>query len=195
MEKTNTLGKVVGVILFIVYLAIWGLALAMFYIKGWSEQEMAFNILFIWVVMPVSGFVIALFMGRLNSFGWAKWIIPVFMGIMYMLVEYITFGMSNNALTGEVNPPEWSMIAVGGGIALLGMCVGSILRIKRAHDKAKMVEKTATRELPELEQLRNNETPEEIAKMEVIDVVPQQQAPVETGEADSDGFVEVPQDK
>lgn len=194
-RNRNTAGKIVGILLGIIYVIVWGFAMVVFYGYDWKDEAMAFSILFIWVVMPVMNFVFAFILGRLNSGGWAKWLIPVAMGIMYMLLEYFTFSMSNNVATHSINPPEWTMIAIGGIIALIGMMIGSAMRMKKAHDKAKMVERTATRELPELEQLRNKETPEHVAKMEVVDVVPEvPAAPVEVATPDSDGFVEIPQE-
>ena len=97
-ESTNIVkskAKLSKVILIATYLGIWAFALIIFWIFTSGSDAMGYSFVFLWIILPVSTFVISLLIGKNNYWGNLKWIVPVVFGIMHMLAEYATFSISN----------------------------------------------------------------------------------------------------
>lgn len=125
-SKTN-LSKLM---LVLSYLIIWAIAIIFFW--GFKDLDpMGYSFMFLWVILPVSTFVISLLISKNHHWGNRKWIGTIGFGIMYMLAEYATFSMANNVAFNKVNLPEWPMMIAGAIISLVGMGIGHIAYVRR----------------------------------------------------------------
>lgn len=138
-ESTNVVksrNKFSELITIVVYLAIWALSLIVFWLFTSGSDAMGFGIMFLWVLLPVTTFVISLLIGRNNYWGKWKWLSVIAFGIMYMLAEYATFSTANMVAFGKINMPELGMIPVGAIISLIGLGIGvGIYRLKSKGKK------------------------------------------------------------
>lgn len=112
------------------YLVVWAIAMIAFWSDTESSDAMGYAILYLWLILPVTTFVISLIIGRRDYWGSRKWIAALVLGVMYMLSAYGTFSLANNIYAHHINPPDWEMIAVGGAISLLGLLIGHLTRRK-----------------------------------------------------------------
>lgn len=136
-ESTNIVKsrtKFSKTILIAAYLIIWAAAIIFFWVftAKDSGDAMGYSLMFLWVILPVSTFVISLLIGRNNLWGNRKWFASAGFGIMYMLAEYATFSMANNVAFDKVNVPEFSMIITGAVISLIGMAIGNAIYRRKA---------------------------------------------------------------
>jgi len=137
-ESTNTVkskNKLSMVILIATYLGIWAFALIAFWLLGARSDAMGYSIMYLWLLLPVSTFVISLLIGKNNYFGRWKWITPVVIGVMYMLAEYGTFSTANMVAFGKFNMPDFSMILIGAIIAFVGLGIGWLLGQRKGKQK------------------------------------------------------------
>ena len=137
-ESTNTVkskNKLSMVILIATYLGIWAFALIAFWLLGARSDAMGYSIMYLWLLLPVTTFVISLLIGKNNYFGRWKWITPVVMGMMYMLAEYGTFSTANMVAFAKFNMPDFSMILIGAIIAFIGLSIGWLLGQRKAKQK------------------------------------------------------------
>ena len=73
-ESTNTVkskNKLSMLILFVTYLGIWAVSLIVFWFFINSSDAMGYSIMYLWVLLPVTTFVISLLIGKNNYMG--KW--------------------------------------------------------------------------------------------------------------------------
>ena len=110
--------------LVLVYLGIWAFSLIVFWFFTSGSDAMGYWIMFLWVVLPVTTFVISLLTGRNDYGGRRKWLACPACGVLYMLAHYATFSAANMAAFGKFNLPEWGMILSGALVALVGMATG-----------------------------------------------------------------------
>ena len=136
-ESTNTVKsrrRLGGIILAAVYLGIWAAAVIAFWFLGSGSDAMGYSLVYLWILMPVTTFVVSLLIGKNDYMGEWKWISVIAFGIMYMLSEYATFSAANMAAFDKVNIPELGMIPAGAMISLIGMGIGMIIRKSRKKD-------------------------------------------------------------
>lgn len=134
-ESTNVVAsrdKLTKIVLTAVYLGIWAFSLIVFWFFTSGSDAMGYSLMFLWILLPVTTFVISLVIGKNNYRG--KWIFAVIFGIMYMLAEYATFQAANMAASDKFNMPSIEMIPVGAVISLLGLGTGSL--INHFHSKS-----------------------------------------------------------
>ena len=110
--------------LVLVYLGIWAFSLIVFWFFTSGSDAMGYWIMFLWVVLPVTTFVISLLIGRNGYGGRRKWLACIGFGVLYMLAHYATFSAANMAATGRLHLPSFSMLLTGAVIALIGMAIG-----------------------------------------------------------------------
>lgn len=138
-ESTNVVksrNKFSELITIVVYLAIWALSLIVFWFFTSGSDAMGFGIMFLWVLLPVTTFVISLLIGKNNYWGKWKWLSIIAFGVMYMLAEYATFSTANMVAFGKINMPELGMIPVGAIVSLIGLGIGvGIYRLKSKGKK------------------------------------------------------------
>ena len=120
--------KVSKLILSISYLLVWALSILVFWIGGASDA-MGYSIVTFYLVLPITTFIISIFIGKDD--GWAnhRWSMLLFFGFMYMVASYATFSLSNMLSFEKVNAPELEGRLPGILSAGLGMFVGSVLRL------------------------------------------------------------------
>lgn len=133
-EKT----RLAKTVLISVYLGIWAFSLVVFWFFTGPTDAMGYGLMFLWILLPVTTFVLSAIIGC-NGY-WRKWkwlAAPVF-GLMYMLAEYATFQCANMAAATfrHFSMPHFEMIPIAGVISLLGLAIGSgirRIRVKRAE--------------------------------------------------------------
>ncbi len=96
---------------------------------------MGYSLMFLWIILPVSTFIVSIVIGKNNFWEKRKMGIHLFFGVMYMLAEYGTFKMANNIAFDKLNAPDWGMIVAGAIISAIGMLLGSLCNKKRNKQK------------------------------------------------------------
>ena len=137
-ESTNVVKsktKQSKLILLLTYLAIWAFAIIFFWFFTADSDAMGYSLMFLWVILPVTTFVISLLISRNDYWGSRKWFGSIGFGIMYMLAEYATFSMANNVAFNKVNMPEFGMIIAGAVISLIGMAIGHLLYLSKSRQQ------------------------------------------------------------
>lgn len=133
-ESTNTVksqDRLAKIILFAVYLGIWVFTVLVFYFFSSGSDAMGYALIYFWILLPVSTFVISLVIGKNNYWGEGKWLMTFGFGVMYMLADYATFQAANMTAFHKFNLPQFGMIPAGVMISLLGMGVGLVIRRRR----------------------------------------------------------------
>ena len=136
-DSTNTVrskDRLSKIILIGIYLLIWAISEIVFWFFTEPSDAMGYSLMFIWVLMPVTIFIIAFTAGKNGYFGKLKWLLPVIFGIMYMLVPYSTFSASNMAAYHVFRWPDFPMLPIGAAIAYAGMGLGVLIN-KKAKKK------------------------------------------------------------
>ncbi len=126
-ESTNVVkskNKFGRLLLIITYLLIWSAALIVYWFFTSGSDAMGYSLMFLWVLLPVSTFVISLLIGKNDYWGKGKWLWSIFFGVMYMLAEYGTFSIENMISFNKLNVPEFAMVMYGMIISLIGMGIG-----------------------------------------------------------------------
>lgn len=137
-ENTNVVkskDKQSRLMLILTYLAIWAIALIVFWFFTSGSDAMAYSLMFLWVLLPVTTFVTAALIGKHDYWGNYNWFSVIVFGIMYMLAEYATFSTANMVAFGKINAPDFMMIVYGAVIALVGLGVGKVVRSHRTRKK------------------------------------------------------------
>lgn len=139
-ESTNVVKSNMNrnkIITILSYLLIWAFAMIVFWFFTDGSDAMGYSLMFLWIVIPVTTFVVSVVIGKNNFWGRAKWAFALFFGVMYMLAEYGTFKMANNIAFDKLNAPDWGIIIAGAAISAIGMLIGSLWNIKRRKQSKK----------------------------------------------------------
>lgn len=110
-----------------IYLAVWSLALLMFWLGTQPDDAMGYSLLVFYLVLPIVTLNVSLFIGLDSGWGKGKWLMSLFFGVMYMLAGYGTFSLANMKSFHKFNSPEFGMIIPGLIISLIGMGIGSAI--------------------------------------------------------------------
>lgn len=130
-ESTNIVkskNKLSKIILLATYLGVWALSLIVFWFFIDGADALGFNLMFLWILLPLTSLVISFVIGINNFWGKSKWFLPLGFGIMYMLAEYGTFSAANMTSTGNLLMPNFMMLVTGALISTIGLALGSALR-------------------------------------------------------------------
>lgn len=133
-ESTNVVKsktRLSKLILVLSYLLIWSIAIIVFWRFTDSSDAMGYSLMYIWIILPVSTFVVSLLIGKNDYWGRFKWFASIAFGIMYMLAEYATFSMANNVSFNKINMPNFSMMFTGMIISVIGIGIGHLMLKKR----------------------------------------------------------------
>ena len=133
-ESTNTVKSKTNlskIILIATYLGIWAFALIMFWLILSESDAMGFSIMFLWVILPITTFVISILIGKNGYWGKWKWAAALILGAMYMLASYTTFSLANMIAFHKINIPDFGMFAAGAVISLIGLGVGTLVGRRR----------------------------------------------------------------
>ena len=82
-------------VLVVAYLVVWAFSLVAFWLFMGESDAMAFSLIFFYALIPAAAAGVSFSIGRNDCFGKAKWLVPIALGIMHMLAEYLTFSMKN----------------------------------------------------------------------------------------------------
>ncbi len=127
--KSNRKKSMIMVVLS--YLTIWSIAMIVFWFFTSSDDAFGYSLMYLWLILPVTTFIVSLIIGRGAYWGRRKWMVAPILGIMYMLAEYGTFSMANNFKFDHVNSPDWNMLLVGAIISLIGLVIGCIAKKRK----------------------------------------------------------------
>lgn len=108
------------------YLLIWAVAMIVFWFFTSGSDAIGYSLMFLWIILPITTFVVSIIIGKNDFWGKGKWAITLLFGVMYMLAEYGTFKMANNIAFDKLNAPAWGMVVAGTIISTIGMLVGSL---------------------------------------------------------------------
>ncbi len=116
------------------YLGIWVFSLVLFWCIMAPGDAMGYGILFSWIIFPVATFVVSLSVGKKRYSLWKKWLLPLILGFMYMLADYLTFKTANMLAFDKSNTPDMEYFVVGVVISVIGLVFGFIFsRLKKTH--------------------------------------------------------------
>ena len=135
-ESTNVVSsknKLSRQLIVITYLVIWAFSLIFFWFFTSGSDAMGYSLMFLWILLPVTTFILSLLIGKRDHWGRYKWVASLAFGIMYMLAEYGTFSAANMAAFNKFNLPSLGMIPAGAIISLLGMGLGAGIRHLRSR--------------------------------------------------------------
>ena len=141
-ESTNTVKsqkKLSLTILLATYLGIWAFALIVFWFFISGSDAMGYSLVFLWIILPVTTFVISLLIGKNNHLGKGKWITPIAFGVMHMLAEYATFSVRNmiEVEFTKINVPHFELILIGAFFSVIGLGIGSLAYHMKSNRKKK----------------------------------------------------------
>ena len=117
------------------YMHVWAIAMLVFWFFTSGSDAMGYSLMFLWIILPVTTFVVSIVIGKNDFWKKGKWAFTLFFGVMYMLAEYGTFKMANNIAFDKLNAPDWGMIVAGAIISAIGMLLGSLCNKKRNKQK------------------------------------------------------------
>jgi transcriptional regulator with XRE-family HTH domain len=133
-ESTNVVKSkrnLAQLILVITYVVIWAFSLIVFWLFTSGSDAMAYSLMFLWILLPVTTFIISLLIGKNNYWGKWKWSSALVFGVMYMLAEYGTFNIANMYAFDKVNLPRLEMLLIGDMISLIGLGIGTLIHKAR----------------------------------------------------------------
>lgn len=113
------------------YLTIWTLSVAAFWVFKDVLDALGYSIMVFGIILPVTTLVISFFIGKNEYFGKWKWLFIILSGIMYMLAAYVTFSTANMVAFDKFNIPDFSAMKDGAIISVIGMGIGTGIRIVR----------------------------------------------------------------
>ncbi|MDE6274911.1 MAG: helix-turn-helix domain-containing protein [Clostridiales bacterium] len=141
-KSTNTVkskNRLAMLILTLAYFVIWAVAVIAFWCFAGPTDAMGYSLVFLWLVLPITTLVISVFIGKFYFWGKWQWLSVIVFGIMYMLAEYATFGVSGMIASERIDLPQIVMLLVGAAISAVGLAVGfgiHYLEDKRKETKA-----------------------------------------------------------
>lgn len=111
-----------------IYVLVWAVALLVYHLLMGPADGMDFWLVFLIGVLPFAEVVLSFLLGKMDCGGQRKWLFAIFFGVMYMLAEYLTFGLSNMLNQHHWVEPQWNMGTKGILLSLLGLVIGDWLR-------------------------------------------------------------------
>lgn len=102
-----------------VYLGLWVFALVVFLLMD-PTDAMGYALLFHWLLLPIAAFVISLRIGELVRRDGRMWLLPLALGLLYMLADFLTFRLANMLAFDKINLPQWDLFFIGAAISAPG---------------------------------------------------------------------------
>lgn len=106
---------------FFVYIIIWFLLLLWFWIGLAQDGAMAYSMISFYLVLPISSFIISCIWRTKNTL--KKWLLPVFFGLMAMLLSYLTFSLANTIAFHHLHIPDLKMALISAVPSLVGLLI------------------------------------------------------------------------
>ena len=82
--------------------------------------------------MTIAAFVISLRIGELVRRDGRMWLLPLALGLLYMLADFLTFRLANMLAFDKINLPQWDLFFIGAAISALGLLIGRLLGRRRS---------------------------------------------------------------
>ena len=139
-ESTNVVksrNKLSKLVLIMTYLVIWAVSLIVFWLFMDPAGALGYSLMFLWLLLPVTTFVLSLLIGRNNFWGKWKWLSAAAFGLMYMLADYATFKAANMVSNGIFRMPDFIMLFAGVIISVLGLGVGAVFYYSKSRTEVK----------------------------------------------------------
>lgn len=115
-----------------IYFIIWVACITAFWIGG-KADAIAYSFVVLYLILPVTTFIISFLIGKDNRWSNYKWLLLLFFGFMYMLAAYATFSLANTVTFGKINLPEITTVLPGILSSAAGMLIGSSIKTKKIH--------------------------------------------------------------
>ena len=109
----------------------WVFALVVFLLMD-PTDAMGYALLFHWLLLPIAAFVISLRIGELVRRDGRMWLLPLALGLLYMLADFLTFRLANMLAFDKINLPQWDLFFIGAAISALGLLIGRLLGRRRS---------------------------------------------------------------
>ncbi len=113
---------------FVLYLIVWAVAVTIFWFFTDGSDALGYNLMFLWVLLPIATFACSVPIGKNDCQRAFKWFMVILFGVLYMLAEYGTFGLAHMIGTGKLLLPEFMMILYGMAFSFAGLAVGTAIR-------------------------------------------------------------------
>ena len=139
-DTLNQKRKVSKRILIIVYLCIWALPIAMFWIVRWDA--IIYSLVVLYFIMPLATIITSIFIGKNDEWSNIRWVMLLFFGLMYMLSYDLTFSLINMIARHKLNKPNIDFMLPGILLSALGMCIGTIIRVILRNKEIKIIKRT-----------------------------------------------------
>ena len=126
-NSTNTVKsktKLSKIVLFSVYIFIWAVSEIIFWFFTEPSDAMGYSLMFVWIIMPVTTFTVSFITGKNGFLKRFKWLLPLLLGIMFMLVPYSTLTFSNMTAFHTFRWPDLPMFPIGAAISYAGIIAG-----------------------------------------------------------------------
>lgn len=139
-ESTNVVksrNKLSKLVLIMTYLVIWAVSLIVFWLFMDPAGALGYSLMFLWLLLPVTTFVLSLLIGRNNFWGKWKWLSAAAFGLMYMLADYATFKAVNMVSNGIFRMPDFIMLFAGAIISILGLGIGAVFYYSKSRTEVK----------------------------------------------------------
>ena len=139
-ESTNVVksrNKLSKLVLIMTYLVIWAVSLIVFWLFMDPAGALGYSLMFLWLLLPVTTFVLSLLIGRNNFWGKWKWLSAAAFGLMYMLADYATFKAANMVSNGIFRMPDFIMLFAGVIISVLGLGIGAVFYYSKSKAEVK----------------------------------------------------------
>ena len=126
-ESTNTVksnDRLAKIILIAVSLVIWTAAEIVFFFLAKGPELSLCNIVFRWILLPLTGAIVSFTAYRNNYWSKAKWfLIPIF-ALLFLLVPNSTFMEADGMATHTFIFPDYLYAPVGAAASLVGFVTG-----------------------------------------------------------------------
>lgn len=139
-ESTNVVksrNKLSKLVLIMTYLVIWAVSLIVFWLFMDPAGALGYSLMFLWLLLPVTTFVLSLLIGKNNFWGKWKWLSAAAFGLMYMLADYATFKAANMVSNGIFRMPDFIMLFAGVIISVLGLGIGAVFYYSKSRTEVK----------------------------------------------------------
>lgn len=139
-NSTNTVKsktKLSKIVLFSVYIFIWAVSEIIFWFFTEPSDAMGYSLMFVWIIMPVTTFTVSFITGKNGFLKRFKWLLPLLLGIMFMLVPYSTLTFSNMTAFHTFRWPDFPMLPIGAAISYAGIIAGLLTERKLKKIKNK----------------------------------------------------------
>lgn len=90
---------------------------------------MFYYIAFLFLLLPITSFVISFLIGWRNAYGRFKWLAPIIFGVMLMFCEYVTFRIANTIASGNINGLNFSLSLYGIAVSAVGLALGNGIKL------------------------------------------------------------------